>query len=86
MWVHELILAVAVCVDFLVVAISYGARGIRLSALPSVILSAVGAAVLFLSLLCSAQLTEYIAPSVCRILGGGVLCALGVTNLFQTAI
>jgi len=86
LWVHELILAVAVCVDFLVVAISYGARGIRLSALPSVILSAVGAAVLFLSLLCSAQLTEYIAPSVCRILGGGVLCALGVTNLFQTAI
>lgn len=86
MWVYELLLAAAVCVDFLVVAISYGARGIRLAALPSVILSAVGAGVLFAALFFSTQLSEWLAPSLCHLFGGGVLCVLGVVNLFLTAI
>lgn len=86
MWVSELVLAVAVSVDFMFVAISYGARHIRLSALPTLILSAVGAAVLFCSLLCSQQLTAVIPLSLCKGIGGGILCALGLLNLFQTAI
>lgn len=77
-------LAVAISLDGFFVGVTYGIRRIRVAFLPLCVISLVSSMVIAVSLLLGNTLQTLIAPWLSRVVGAGILIAVGLLVLRET--
>ncbi|MCI8622725.1 MAG: sporulation membrane protein YtaF [Provencibacterium sp.] len=79
-------LVFALCLDSFVASFAFGAQQIRIPPLPAMMISAVCAATLGVSLLIGSLLRPFLPPGLCPAAGFSILLLLGVTRLLDSGI
>lgn len=83
---QDIALVLAVSLDALIAAFSFGSEGIRIPPLSAIIISSVCTAVLAVSMLASSLIGGLIPESLCRAAGAGILTIMGTVSMFQNML
>ena len=83
---QEIILAVIISIDTFLAAAAYRSGNIKIPPLSAVVINAVGAAALGLSLMLSDMISRIISTELCSIFGFIILTAIGIITVFKSMI
>ena len=80
------VLVCAICVDTLLVSLSYGTKKIRIPPVAAVIISVIGCLLLALSLSLAYQASTLLPPGWCRLASTIMLLVLGIGSISSNAL
>lgn len=83
---NEILLTLTVCIDTYLVAVNYGARGIKIPINSTFTISFIGAAMLFIALMISQLFVMFIPIKVCSLIGFTVLSFIGLITILKSII
>ena len=83
---NEILLTLTVCIDTYLVAVNYGARGIKIPINSTFTISFIGAAMLFIALMISQLFVIFIPIKVCSLIGFTVLSFIGLITILKSII
>lgn len=83
---REIILSVIISIDIFLVAAAYRSCGIKIPVSSAVVINAIGAFFLGISLVLSRLMGNIIPEKICGICGFVILTAMGITTIFKSLI